>query len=212
LKKYSIAPLLNNHIYCLSGIVSRENHSFDQSPDEERLDRLASFQVSILSHVLTLPALQYAVYSTCSIHAQENEQVVQKILEKHKNQFELCEILPDFPHRGVSGYGDNGKKCVRLSSREDATNGFFVACFRRNLYDAGDCNNKNMDKVKTDNFDIKNNTEIAGNVKLNRLGKKRKYVNNGEGEGISGKDKFPKANEKTKKKRKKNKKHKSIVS
>ena len=51
-----------------------------------RLDALASFQLSLLLHSFSFPAATRVTYSTCSIHAQENEQVVVKALRAASKQ------------------------------------------------------------------------------------------------------------------------------
>lgn len=45
-----------------------------------RLAALASFQLAILLHAFSFPAAQRVTYSTCSVHAVENEQVVVRVL------------------------------------------------------------------------------------------------------------------------------------
>ncbi|CAK7264406.1 hypothetical protein SEPCBS57363_001053 [Sporothrix epigloea] len=45
-----------------------------------RLAALASFQLAILRHAFSFPAARRVTYSTCSIHAQENEHVVVRAL------------------------------------------------------------------------------------------------------------------------------------
>lgn len=46
-----------------------------------RIEGLAKFQEAALRHALRFPALQRLVYSTCSLHARENEDVVGSVLE-----------------------------------------------------------------------------------------------------------------------------------
>lgn len=138
-----------------SGIVSRLDHLIDveeRIPDEntERLDSLAEFQLSVIQHAFKFPAVKKIVYSTCSIHVQENETVVAKALQQANGIFQLApksQVLPHWPRRGLdeipSAVGDimwtaEMAKCVvRCDPRpddngqesEDRTNGFFVACF-----------------------------------------------------------------------------------
>ncbi|CAO3627630.1 unnamed protein product [Cunninghamella echinulata] len=132
-----------------SGIVSRLDHLIDDDEDEnnekekdsesrdDRLQNLSDFQISIIKHALKFPNAKRIVYSTCSIHAIENEKVVQRILMDHPD-FELAtreSVLPTWHRRGFPEEM-NQNKClsdsvVRTFPSEDLTNGFFVACFIR---------------------------------------------------------------------------------
>eukprot|EP00960_Hanusia_phi_P013205 385084-Hanusia_phi.AAC.7 len=85
-------------------------------------------------------------HARCSIHQQENEDVVQSCLEAKNGDFELKRILPTWTRRGlpvfpdvVSMYVENlsdtllpiqAEKCVRVTPEEHSM-GFFVACFVR---------------------------------------------------------------------------------
>lgn len=46
-----------------------------------RIEGLARFQEAALRHALRFPALQRLVYSTCSLHARENEDVVAAVAD-----------------------------------------------------------------------------------------------------------------------------------
>lgn len=47
---------------------------------DKRLERLAGFQILILRRALTaFPKAKRVLYSTCSTHTQENEQVVKEV-------------------------------------------------------------------------------------------------------------------------------------
>ncbi|KAI0145403.1 S-adenosyl-L-methionine-dependent methyltransferase [Xylariaceae sp. FL1272] len=110
-----------------------------------RLDALASFQLTLLLHAFTFPAARRVTYSTCSIHAEENEQVVLKALQspvgkargwRIMKRGEQVEGMRKWPVRGdaeASG-GDEvvAQACIR-SYQDDGRGvmGFFVAGFVR---------------------------------------------------------------------------------
>ncbi len=52
----------------------------DADYTDERVESLARFQEAALRHALRFPGLQRLVYSTCSLHARENEGVVAAVL------------------------------------------------------------------------------------------------------------------------------------
>lgn len=117
-----------------SGIVNRLNSltDDDKSKSESRLLSLANFQSQVLNHALLFPKVKKVVYSTCSIHTVENEQVVINALKSNSN-FELVNILPKWKNRGlpVKGFEDDCHKCIRCTPDQDFTNGFFVALLQR---------------------------------------------------------------------------------
>ncbi|KAF4082099.1 hypothetical protein AMELA_G00147810 [Ameiurus melas] len=110
-----------------SGMVClHDGGSEEQEQDPERLKALAAFQLRCLNHALKFPKLQHLVYSTCSIHTQENEEVVSVCLEKNPD-FSLIHLLPEWPERGR----DPLTQCLRASTTKTFTQGFFVAMLER---------------------------------------------------------------------------------
>lgn len=112
---------------------------------QARLDSLAAFQLSLLLHAMEFPAARKISYSTCSIHAQENEHVVLKALNSDVARKGGWRILlrkdqvsgmRDWPVRGVpeacKGQKDVAEACIR-SYKGDGRGvmGFFVAGFVR---------------------------------------------------------------------------------
>lgn len=64
-------------------VCLQDNTSADQEKEQARLASLASFQLRCLNHALRFPSLKHLVYSTCSIHKQENEEVVAACLQQN---------------------------------------------------------------------------------------------------------------------------------
>ncbi|KIK96464.1 hypothetical protein PAXRUDRAFT_10806 [Paxillus rubicundulus Ve08.2h10] len=126
-----------------SGIVNRLDHLLgaaneENEEQEERLNKLAAFQLMMIKHAMKFPSVQKIVYSTCSIHATENERVVCEALkseEAQKENFRLAprkDVLPQWHRRGLREGLDSpehASSLVRCSPDNDATNGFFVSCF-----------------------------------------------------------------------------------
>eukprot|EP00794_Sanderia_malayensis_P006004 gene6005-6702_t len=119
-----------------SGMVSRMDDLLEDQDDDkkeklrQRLEALSKFQYAMLCHALSFPNVRKVCYSTCSIHQEENENVVERCLLRVKNKFTLVNLLPSWKHRGLSSF-EEGSKCLRASPEEDRTNGFFVALFKR---------------------------------------------------------------------------------
>ncbi|KAI0833286.1 S-adenosyl-L-methionine-dependent methyltransferase [Trametes gibbosa] len=127
-----------------SGIVNRLDHLLDNEQENdvnsERLNKLAGFQLKMIRHAMTFPSVQRIVYSTCSVHAIENEHVVREAIkteEATKGRFRLGhrkEVLPSWHRRGIPEEMDDpadAESVIRCSPGEDATNGFFVSLFVR---------------------------------------------------------------------------------
>lgn len=119
---------------------------------DARLDALASFQLKLLLHALRFPNAKKITYSTCSIHAQENESVVLQALHSDIAKKRGWQILKrgdqvtgmrEWPVRGVPEYCGGDKEvaegCIR-SYKDDGQGvmGFFVAAFIRLGIDGDD--------------------------------------------------------------------------
>lgn len=129
-----------------SGIFGR---AFDEENgkgeiDEARLAKLASFQFTIVKHALSFPNARKLVYSTCSIHPQENERVVIDLLNDEavkKQGWRLSkrkDVIENWPRRGfveeftsVEDPEAAAGACVRSLPKVDGGIGFFAASFER---------------------------------------------------------------------------------
>lgn len=95
----------------------------------DNVRRLAAAQLEIIRKAFAFPHMRVVVYSTCSIHREENEDVVGKALEAAAGEWRLVLCLPDWPTRGLCDT-PTGALCVRAGDCDD-THGFFVARFER---------------------------------------------------------------------------------
>ncbi|MES1914999.1 MAG: hypothetical protein MHM6MM_007008 [Cercozoa sp. M6MM] len=124
-----------------SGLVQhRADHLHQERSD---VPALAAFQKRLLSHALTaFPGAQRVAYSTCSVHEEENEQVVLHALQTHPQWRLRSGCLPAWKRRGLASFDWSGltpeqqhcdlSEClVRACPQNDRTNGFFVAVFER---------------------------------------------------------------------------------
>jgi hypothetical protein len=124
-----------------SGIHS-DYDEYNSRPDElqARLKPLSQFQRHILSAALRFPNARKIVYSTCSVHKEEDEEVVFDMLDtkefKKKWKLDTREnVLPGWELRGMKeGFEDKKQDVLEGMIRCDrklGTHGFFVAVFVR---------------------------------------------------------------------------------
>lgn len=155
-----------------SGIFGRAFDEQEEVDEEEakdklaeRLSRLSNFQFKIVKHALSFPNVLKVIYSTCSIHDEENEGVVKKLLEDPdvKNQgwrvSKRDDVLPTWPRRGhpevFEGYENKeelAEGCVRSLPKIDGGIGFFAVSFERDESES-----------KTNNKKVKNQEKVSDN-------------------------------------------------
>ena len=111
-----------------SGLLDRPDTE-RTGKDSKRVATLSHFQLQMLRHAMTFGAKR-VVYSTCSIHKEEDEGVVMRALEG--SNYHLEKALPTWKRRGDKSAFRGAEKCVRVDPVEDGITGFFVALFVRN--------------------------------------------------------------------------------
>ncbi|CAL4889132.1 unnamed protein product [Urochloa decumbens] len=109
------------------------SHSRDDQDDastSSRVMKLSAFQKKALSHALSFPSVERVVYSTCSIHQAENEDVVNAVLPLATSLgFELATPFPAWHRRGLPVF--EGSELLLRTDPEDGLEGFFIALFVR---------------------------------------------------------------------------------
>ena len=120
----------------------------DGQERDDRLQKLANLQTQIVKHAFKFPSACKISYSTCSVHVQENEHVVARVLQDENwrllRRDEQVEGMRKWPHRGSKDISLTPKEdiaglspadfeaCIRCNPKDEmCTMGFFVVCFVR---------------------------------------------------------------------------------
>ncbi|EGC44038.1 NOL1/NOP2/sun domain-containing protein [Histoplasma capsulatum var. duboisii H88] len=136
------------------GRPAASEHQNTTNIDPGRLTKLSNLQTRIVEHAFRFPNATRVTYSTCSIHVQENEVVIARVLKSPVAQrrgwriisrHEQVEGLRKWKYRGITPgeSGDGGGEIWDLTETEregclrcwpndkECTGGFFVAGFVR---------------------------------------------------------------------------------
>lgn len=109
----------------------------DGKPELKRLQNLQSFQVYLLRYALfNFPNAKRIIYSTCSLHPEENEEVVDEVLADIGNAYRLVPVRQLLKNNWTNFSSEKyncGDTCLYSKPDDDFCNGFFVAIFERNF-------------------------------------------------------------------------------
>lgn len=109
----------------------------DGKPESKRLQNLQSFQVYLLRYALfNFPNAKRIIYSTCSLHPEENEEVIDEVLADIGNAYRLVPIRRLLKNNWTNFSSKKyncGDTCLYSKPDDDFCNGFFIAVFERNL-------------------------------------------------------------------------------
>lgn len=113
--------------------------------DSSRLQKLANLQSKIVEHAFQFPAATRVTYSTCSVHFEENEGVVQRVLDSSiakargwriLKREEQVKGLRDWKHRGVGRkHSPPGQEATSEHPLDKPHNNVLEACIRCTLGD-----------------------------------------------------------------------------
>ncbi len=125
-----------------SGMVARLKYGdqdIELQKDGKRLRNLEALQRRMLVHAMKFSSVKRIVYSTCSIHLEENENVVKYALKNCNKKYKLVKLFEDKWQysRGINRTNKDIHVyhldyCIRTSYDNNFTNGFFIACFELN--------------------------------------------------------------------------------
>ena len=146
-----------------SGLVNDRFGVHSEDEEGDKVESLSAAQKELVRHAMSFENVQRIVYSTCSVHEEENEKVVEWALKQCGGAFVVKTVFEKWTDRGVKSY-EFGESVVRVSNaNEDNLQGFFVACFERT-----GCSGSSTLNVSTKEMDHKEDGE-----EMNMMGKKR---------------------------------------
>ena len=144
----------------------------------ERLQKLSNLQTRIVEHAMRFPAAKRITYSTCSVHEQENEVVVTRLLksdvarERGWNvlaRAQQVDGLKKWKHRGRKNgestenelTAEELEACIRCHpGDEEGTMGFFVCAFVRMASHEGTAyNTSQAEALKSSERKVKNGVD-----------------------------------------------------
>lgn len=110
----------------LSYMLQEEEYPVD-SYSLKDLYSLKRQQTALLKHAFKFEKVHDIIYTTRSLHSEENEQVVEETLDRHGVEWKLACVLPDIPSEKINDYEYD--ECLTLHPEAIKGNGIFIAHF-----------------------------------------------------------------------------------
>jgi 25S rRNA (cytosine2278-C5)-methyltransferase len=147
-----------------SGVLRDIGRNADEENDDsdERLHKLRTFQVQVVLQAMSFPNAEVCVYSTCSVHVEENESVVAEILASRPDwDVAAPSRLHHWKRRGHDheGLTKEQSQCLIRCLPEDGLNGFFVTLFIKNPHFKGELPVRKVRKVVNTEIPIENTSK-----------------------------------------------------
>jgi hypothetical protein len=110
----------------LSYMLQEEEYQVDSFSLKD-LYSLKRQQTALLKHAFKFEKVHDILYTTRSLHSEENEQVVEDTLDRHGVEWKLTCVLPEIPSEKISDYEYD--ECLTIHPEEVNGNGIFIAHF-----------------------------------------------------------------------------------
>ncbi|ESR66278.1 hypothetical protein CICLE_v10010180mg [Citrus x clementina] len=146
-------------------------HTADPT-EMERLNKLSAFQKKALRHALSFPGVERVVYSTCSIHQVENEDVIKSVLPIAMSfGFQLATSFPQWNCRGLPVF-EGSEHLLRTDPVEDKE-GFFIALFVK-----GNIIDRSKNPTMPSSYNSKVSEHIKGNKTITKTKRMKLFMHN----------------------------------
>lgn len=144
-------------------------HTADPT-EMERLNKLSAFQKKALRHALSFPGVERVVYSTCSIHQVENEDVIKSVLPIAMSfGFQLATSFPQWNCRGLPVF-EGSEHLLRTDPVEDKE-GFFIALFVK-----GNIIDRSKNPTMPSSYNRKVSEHIKGNKTITKTKRMKLFM------------------------------------
>lgn len=120
---------------------------------------------------MNFPTVKKVIYSTCSLHHEENEEVIDEVLTNVKDAYRLVPVK-DLLENNWTNFSSKkykcGDKCLYSQPNVDLCNGFFIAIFERNF-------EVPLPECKYKGGNVKRSCDVTSNTKPDNVPEKMSH-------------------------------------